>query len=268
MSSLVLIALLLGILTGILFGEMVAFLKVIGDAYVRLLQMTVLPYVLVSLAAGLGRLSYRQAGQIAITTGTILLVLWAIGFATVLLAASAYPDWQAASFFSTALVESSRDIDFLQLYIPSNPFYSLANTIVPAIVVFSLALGGSLIAIENKQTLLDLLATLSEAMITITRFVVSLAPLGIFAITASAAGTMRVEELDRLQVFIWISAVVWLVLILWTLPMLVATFTPTRYREVLMQSRDALVTAFATGSLLIVIPMMADAISTKSYHGT
>ena len=254
------IALALGILTGIFFGEMVSFLKVIGDAYVRLLQMTVLPYIFVSLVSGLGRLTYRQAGQIAMKAGTVLLILWAIGFATMLLGTLAYPDWKAASFFSTALVESGKSIDFLQLYIPANLFYSLTNTIVPAIVVFSLALGGSLIAVDNKEPLLELLHTLGEALMRITRMVVWVAPLGIFAITASAAGTMRAEEFDRLQVFIWIYAVIWLVLLFWALPLLVAAFTPARYRDLLLHARAALVTAFATGSLLIVIPMMADAI--------
>ena len=268
-ATLVIIALLAGVATGIFFGEMVAFLKVIGDAYVRLLQMTVLPYIFVSLVSGLGRLTYRQAGQIALKAGTMLLVLWAIGFATILLATTAYPEWQAASFFSTAIVESGSSIDFLQLYIPANPFYAMANTIVPAIVVFSLALGGALIAVEQKQTLLDLLSTISEALMRITRMVVWVAPIGIFAITASAAGTMRTDELGRLEVFVWITAVVWLLVIFWALPLLIAAFTPARYREVLLRSRAAVVTAFATGSLLIVIPMMVDTIKEiiRSYTG-
>ena len=140
-STLVFAGLLLGAATGIFFGELVGFLQVVGDAYVRLLQMTILPYIFVSLVSGLGRLTYRQAGQIALKAGMVLLMLWAIGFLTMLLATTAYPDWESAAFFSTALVESDGTIDFLQLYIPSNLFFSLTNTIVPAIVVFSLAFG-------------------------------------------------------------------------------------------------------------------------------
>jgi Na+/H+-dicarboxylate symporter len=47
----------LGILAGIFFGERVAFLKVDCDAFIQLLQITVLPYVMTSLIVGLGSLS-------------------------------------------------------------------------------------------------------------------------------------------------------------------------------------------------------------------
>ena len=52
----VIIGLILGVFTGLFFGEIVAPLKIAGDIYIRLLQMTVLPYVLVSIISGLGRL--------------------------------------------------------------------------------------------------------------------------------------------------------------------------------------------------------------------
>ncbi len=57
LSTKVLIGMGLGILAGIFFGEEVAFLKMPGDAFILLLQMTVLPYIMVSLITGLGGLS-------------------------------------------------------------------------------------------------------------------------------------------------------------------------------------------------------------------
>ena len=53
--------LLLGILCGLLFGEYCAPLQIIGKAYVGLLQMTVLPYLVFSLTAKMGRLDLNQA---------------------------------------------------------------------------------------------------------------------------------------------------------------------------------------------------------------
>ena len=50
-----------GILAGIFFGDTVKFLSIVGDSFVSLLQMTVLPYIMVSLTAALGRLTYRQS---------------------------------------------------------------------------------------------------------------------------------------------------------------------------------------------------------------
>ena len=61
LSTKVLFGLGAGILAGIFFGEHAAFLKVFGDAFVLLLQMTVLPYIMASLIAGLGGIS-RHSG--------------------------------------------------------------------------------------------------------------------------------------------------------------------------------------------------------------
>ena len=54
-------------------------------------------------------------------------------------------------FFSTSLVERREPFNFIDLYIPSNPFYSLANNIVPAVVLFSVVVGVSLIGVERKE---------------------------------------------------------------------------------------------------------------------
>jgi Na+/H+-dicarboxylate symporter len=258
LSTQVLIGLFLGIVLGVFFGELVGFLQVIGDAFILLLQMTVLPYIIVSLIGGLGRLDFGQAKTLAIKAGLILLILWAIVLGAVILIPSSFPDWKSASFFSTALVEEREPFDFLGLYIPANPFQSMSNTIVPAIVLFSAALGLALIGIKNKGGLIEQLDILSDALMRITQFVAKLAPVGVFALAASAAGTMEVEELGRLEVYLVTYAVIATLLSLWVLPGLVMVLTPIGYKRIVGQTRDALVTAFATGNLLIVLPILAD----------
>ena len=53
----ILISLGLGIAVGLFAGELAEPLRFLGDAFVGLLQMTVLPYIVVSLIANVGRLS-------------------------------------------------------------------------------------------------------------------------------------------------------------------------------------------------------------------
>ncbi len=55
LSTNILIGLVLGILCGILFGEYCAPLEVFGNAFIKLLQMSILPYIVVSLMVGIGR---------------------------------------------------------------------------------------------------------------------------------------------------------------------------------------------------------------------
>ncbi|MDJ0895624.1 MAG: cation:dicarboxylase symporter family transporter [Alphaproteobacteria bacterium] len=256
LATQVLLGMLLGIAAGAFFGEEVAFLKVGGQAFIMLLQMTVIPYMTVALMVGIGQLTYADAKRLALSGGAVLVILWGIGLTLVFLSPLAYPNWPSASFFSASLVEEPVTIDFLNLYIPANPFNSLANAIVPAVVVFSVLVGLAMIGVENKAALLEPLSAMSDVLMRITGFVANLAPYGVFAIIASAAGTLRIEELSRLQVYIVIDIMLAIILSFWILPGLITAFTPIRYGALMTTLRGPLLTAFATGSVLIVVPLL------------
>lgn len=258
LSTMIFLGLGLGVLAGLFFGEMAAFLEVIGEIWIKLLQMTVLPYVMLSLVTGLGRLSYADALLLARKVGLVLLLLWAISLAIVFVFPLTFPGWETSSFFSKALADPRPPIDFLGLYVPSNLFHALANNLVPAVVVFSVAVGVAIIGIDEKQTLLDGMDILMEALMRIAHFIVKLTPVGVFAITAAAAGTMQLAEVQRLGIFIWAYVGLSLLTSLWILPGLVTCLTPLSYRQAVGTTRDALLTAFATGSLFVVLPMLVE----------
>ncbi len=81
----VITALVLGISTGIFVGEPAGNLEVLGDIYIRLLQMTVLPYVLVSIIGGLGRLDSTMASRIGYRAVKVIVIMWLSVMATLLL---------------------------------------------------------------------------------------------------------------------------------------------------------------------------------------
>ena len=246
-----------GIATGIFLGEIAASLKVVGEGYVQLLQMAVLPYVIIALISGLGKLKYAEAVKLSLRVGSLLLLIWALTLAVVYLFPLSFPDWASASFFSTTLLQQSQGFDYLQ-FIPSNPFNSMANNIVPAVVLFSIAVGLALMGIERKGPLIAAFEILEEALKRVMKFVARLSPYGIFAIAASTAGTMNIDELSRLQVYIVAYGVAALLMTFGILPALVMMLTPLGYREIVGATKDALLMAFATDNLLIVIPMLSD----------
>ncbi len=258
LSVQILIALVLGVAAGLFFGELIQPISLLGDVFIGLLQMTVLPFVLVSLVSGLGRLSYAETRVMALKGGGFVLLFWVIALAVTLLFTLAFPDWESATFFSTSLVESASDFDLVDLYIPSNPFASLTNSVVPAIVLFSLALGLAVIGVPGKGGFLADLDVVTQALMSIAQFVARLAPIGVFALVGAAAGTLDVHDLGRLQVYIVTYIAAALLLSLWILPAMVSVLTPIPYRRVLATTQDALITAFATGSLLIVLPLLSE----------
>ncbi len=258
LSAQIFISLGLAIAAGLFFGELIQPIKVFGDIFIGLLQMTVLPYILVSLVGGLGRLSYAETRLLAVKGGGFVLLFWGIALAVTVLFTLSFPNWESATFFSTSLVEAGSEFDLVGLYIPTNPFASLSNSVVPAIVLFALAVGLAVIGVPGKGSFLADLDVLSSALMGIAQFVARLAPIGVFALVGSAAGTLDVQDLGRLQVYIITYVAAALLLSLWVLPGLVSVLTPIPYRRVLSSCQDALVTAFATGSLLIVLPLLSD----------
>ena len=254
----VIIALILGILTGIIVGEPAGVLTVGGTIYIRLLQMTVLPYVLVSIIAGLGRLDTGMAANIGIKAVKVILFMWLAVMLTLLLLPLAYPGWETSGFFSTSMVTESVRLNFVDLYIPSNIFTALSNTVVPAVVLFSLLMGVALITVKNKEVFISLADNVVDGLQRVASFIAALAPLGIFVIAASAAGTMQPEEMERLQVFLWVYLVAASLLGFVLLPLLVHWATPFSYRELMSVAGEAMVTALATGTVLVVLPMIAE----------
>ena len=105
-----------------------------------------------------------RARRLFVRVGALSLVLWALALGAVMVMPLAFPEVESASFFSTTLVENRPPLDFVALYIPSNPFHSLANNIVPAVVLFSIFLGVALIGIERKQALLENLVLVERAL--------------------------------------------------------------------------------------------------------
>jgi Na+/H+-dicarboxylate symporter len=254
----VIIALILGISTGIFVGEPAGILAVGGTVYIRLLQMTVLPYVLVSIVGGLGRLDTAMAANIGIKAVKVILFMWLAVMITLLLLPLAYPSWETSGFFSTSMVAESVKLDFVAMYIPSNIFAALSNTIVPAVVLFSLLMGVAVINVKNKESLINLSNNISDGLQGVASFIAKLAPLGIFAIAASAAGTLQPEEMERLQVFLWVYLIAAFMLGFVLLPLLVHWATPFSYRELMSVAGEAMITALATGTVLVVLPMIAE----------
>jgi Na+/H+-dicarboxylate symporter/ABC-type amino acid transport substrate-binding protein len=261
-SRRILLGLAAGIAVGVFLGERATAFAWAADGFVKLLQMTVLPYVTLSIVTSLGSLSYAEARTLGLRAGAVLLGLWALALVFALLIPLAFPHVQTASFFSTTLVERRPPFNFVDLYIPSNPFNSLANNVVPAVVLFSVVLGVALIGVERKQVLLDVLGVAATAVSRATRLAVRLTPFGLFAIAADAAGTLDLEQLGRLQVYLVTYVAVALLVGLWVLPGLIAALTPIRIREIFSLTRDALITATVAGDLFIVLPVLIDASKT------
>ncbi len=104
LSRQILVGLILGVLTGLFFGDYAGNLDIIGQGFVALLQMSILPYMMVSLIGGIGQLSYEKAGNLALTAGAVLIISWVLAFLVVFVLPLAFPESLGGSFYSPSLV--------------------------------------------------------------------------------------------------------------------------------------------------------------------
>src|SRR4029453_13430512 len=107
------LALGLGIALGLFFGEKVAFMGVLGKAFIQLLAITVLPYVAGSLVYGFGSLGAKEARLVFSRGGALLLLLWTLTLAFVFLSPLALPSGKGGAFFSAAPQEAEQPIDWV-----------------------------------------------------------------------------------------------------------------------------------------------------------
>ena len=256
LSKKIVISLLFGIFIGLFFGEYCGFMYIFGDAFIGLLQMTVLPYIMVSIISNLGRMSMEDGKALVINGIKVLTLLLGIGVLTIVILPVALPSWSASSFFSPSSVVIEEPLDFIDLYIPSNPFASMANNVVPAVVLFSIFLGIGLSKIKGKEKLLSGFDILGEALNDINKMTVKLTPIGVFFIAAYNAGTMSFDEIQRLQAYIIIYSVAVLLLGFYWLPFIVSVTTGISPKALFKATKSTLLTIFATGKIIIVLPQL------------
>ena len=184
----------LGALTGIVLGEMVSPLNIVADGFIRLLQVNVLPYLLGSLIASLGGRGSSELKTLARQAGSLLVLVWLLVLALVVLSPLAFPASSGAPFFGVS--EPGPPVNWLELYIPANVFRALSDNLIPAVVLFGILTGVALGQMQGdrKQTLLFVLEAFNETMARVSRIILRLTPIGLFAIAAVTAGELRIED--------------------------------------------------------------------------
>ncbi|HXH73222.1 MAG TPA: cation:dicarboxylase symporter family transporter [Mariprofundaceae bacterium] len=248
----VLISAIAGIATGAFLGDYAKVLEPLGKAYAQMLAICVYPYVIASLLHGLGKLPPSTAGRLFKHAWPAYVVGWGIAFLAMILLGFAFRQASAPAVLdSHALLNST---DFINLLIPGNPFSDLSRNAVPAIVVFAILYGMAIQRIDNKASWLEILLVIKSASVTIWNWVVYFAPIGVFALLASTAGTMQAQDIAGLFLYTLLYLFGAFLLAFWVIPAFLASILPIGYREVLRELRGAFVLALVTTLSVAAIP--------------
>ncbi len=273
---------LTGLVAGAVIGLMLAWLdpvmavraadivQPIGRLWLNALQMTVVPLVLslvvvgvttASDAASSGRTA-RRAIVVFLVLLTAAAVLTAL-VAPVVLSLLPRDPALGAALRGAAGVESGAGpagwADALTAIIPSNAIDAAAQSAMLPLVVFALFFGFALtrIDVERRVLVVGFFQAVGDAMIVVVRWVLWVAPVGVFALVLSVSARAGLSTVSALGIYILLEIALYLVVTVLLLPVAVL-WGGEKLRRFMSGLVPVQVVAASTQSSLATLPAMLE----------
>lgn len=200
----VFLGLFLGIVAGLILGPHAFYLKFIGDIFIRLIKMIIVPLVLCAIVGGISSVGgTKRLGKIGIKACAIYLmttiVAVCIGISTALL-------FKPGQFFvlplqapSTITVKNFSFLNTLMDIIPQNIFESMANGNILQVVFFAVFAGFCINALGDKgKRVAGFFQTFSVLVFKMITMIVQLSPYAAFSCAAYLVGSQGMDVLKSL----------------------------------------------------------------------
>ncbi|MPM38895.1 Proton/glutamate-aspartate symporter [bioreactor metagenome] len=210
LTSKIFIGFALGIILGLVFGEKVTVIKPLGDIFLTLIKMIVVPLVFCSITSGVASIGdinklkrigsktliyFVVATMLAGIIGLVIAQLVQPGSGVELNMIQANSKYQAKEMPTLAKT-------LLDMF-PSNPIKALVDGNLMQIIVFSLFLGISLTLLGEKgKKAIELFNIGTEAMYKMTAIVMDFSPIGVAALMACSIGEYGLKIFGPLGKFI------------------------------------------------------------------
>lgn len=278
-AIIILLALVLGIFLGLSIGTksttLVDATDVIGNMWLNALRMTVIPLVFTLLIVGIGKAaSMARAGRM--TARAIFLMIFLL-WCSSLMASFVTPailelfplQTDAAEALKRALDTSTPPgevppfTEFLRALIPTNAIAAAAEDAVLPLIIFALALAFAISRLPDAQrNLLDqFFAALADALLIIIKWVLALAPIGVFALAFGVGAKAGVAAFGALVHYVLVVSSVGVVV--WVFSYLLTAIGGKRGPVVFFKaSAPAQAVAISTQSSLASLPAMVDGVKT------
>lgn len=237
-----------------------------GDLFLKLLKMIVIPVIACSLIVGVGHLPMKSLGKIGLSTLIVfkgqMLFAACIGLVFVnLMQPGKHIDLHKILDAGGGediefITESSHNVGEIMLsMVPSNIFSSLSSGALIQIIVFSIIVAIALVKVDQGHKILDLFKIFLNAILKITHWIMELAPFGVFALitkTVAIGGLSSIAEYGMFMITV-VAALMSMLLIIGSIVVHFFTdFTPLQFFG---KMREVMLTAFSTSSSAATIPV-------------
>ncbi|MCL6587022.1 MAG: cation:dicarboxylase symporter family transporter [Anoxybacillus sp.] len=268
------IGLLLGIAVGAAFygnPEVATYLQPVGDIFLRLIKMIVIPIVISSLIVGVANVGdIKKLGKLGGKTILYFEIITTIAIVVGLLAANLFHPGTGVNMKTlektdiqayvdtTHEVQSHSMIDTVVNIVPKNIFEALSTGNMLAIIFFSVMFGLGVAAIGEKgKVVLQFFQGVADAMFYVTNQIMKFAPFGVFAligVTVSKFGIQSLIPLSKLVLVVYGTMVFFVVVVLG----IVAKLVKVNLWHMIKILKDELVLAYSTASSETVLPKIME----------
>ncbi len=270
----ILLGLLAGIPAGLILGPDSEIIKPVGDIFLRLIRMIVVPLVFSSLFVGTASLGdIRKLSRIGAKTIGYYLCTTAIAITIGLLLGNIFTpgsnidkttkeklmvSQRSAATEKIDIASKKPDIfDTIVHIVPGNPIESLAEANMLQIIFFAILLGiaSTMIPSTKGKPLIDFFTSMSETMMKTVHIVMKIAPLGVFALIAVVVGKFGADillSLLKYSIIVIVGLGLHVVITYFTAIRIFSRVSPI---EFLKGIRPAQLIAFSTSSSSATLPV-------------
>lgn len=191
----ILIAFVVAIIAGIIFGSSIEFVQPLGDLFLRLIKFIIVPLILSTLVVGVASIGdMKKLGRIGGKTVVYYLATTTIAVSIGLMAGALFSPGAGLNITvpsgeTPEATETGGVVEIVLNIVPTNPIAGLTDANVLQIIFFAIFLGlGITMVGEKAQPVYRLFDGFAEIMYKITGIVMKFAPIGIFGLLAPIIG--------------------------------------------------------------------------------
>lgn len=244
---------------------------VVGQGFLRLMQMLVVPLVLCSLICGAPAIGdTKTLGKVGVRTVVFYIITTALAVAVALTVARIINpgvgmDLNTLEVAETQIATTQTSmVDTLLDIIPKNPIESLATGNMLQIIVFAIIVGIILAKLGDKtQIVHNLFQQGNDIMMEMTMMVMSLAPIGVFCLIARTFSGMGFDAFQPLIKYMFAVMLALVIQCLGVYQILLKLFTGLNPIRFIKKFLPVMGFAFSTATSNATIPLSIDTLERK-----
>ncbi|WP_170008360.1 dicarboxylate/amino acid:cation symporter [Bacillus fonticola] len=273
------VALVLGIIVGIIFGQEASVLSPFGDLLIRLLKFLIIPLILFTLIVGVNHTKIGNLGRMGGKVFLYYLLTSALAIVVGLAVASFFDPGTGMSLDTEEAFEVPDNpgvTSVLLSIVPDNIVTAFSELNLLGIIFTALAFGIAISLLRSSkehaelgQHLYKVVDALNEATLAIMKVILQYVPIGIFAMIATTVGNQGMDTLLSLgdmilvlYVALFVQVGVYIVFML---------LSKVNIGQFFVQARTPMITAFVTQSSSGTLPLTLNAAKnlglSKSLYG-